>query len=188
MERSDQSQHQNLDHWPDGPRCLVRGSTLPFLDFLPKLTLDSYSASLSACIRLKYTVALTNQEDYLHGVTNVVIWGFAENSLGMIVGNVATLRPLFRILRDGRSSDYKTYHQSPGMNSSHRTGGGLRSRNYELSDNMKGPNHTTTTSAIDHNPRGSLSDGDSQKDILDNGQQPGEADIVVSRQIVVAYD
>lgn len=188
MERSDQSQHQNLDHCPDGPRYLVRGSTLPLLSFLPKLIFDSYSASLSACIRLKYTVALTNQEDYLYGVADVVIWGFAENSLGMIVGNVATLRPLFRILRDGKSSDYKTYHQSPGINSSHRTGGGMRSRNYELSENMKGPNHTTTTSAIDHNPRGSLSDGESQKNILDNGQQPGEADIVVSRQIVVAYD
>ncbi|CAI7566965.1 unnamed protein product [Penicillium crustosum] len=145
-------------------------------------------ASLSACIRLKYTVALTNQEDYLYGVADVVIWGFAENSLGMIVGNVATLRPLFRILRDSKSSDYRTYHQSPGMNSSHRPAGGMRSRNYELSENMKGPNRTTTTSTINHKPRGSLSDGDSQKDILENGQQPGEADIVVSRQIVVAYN
>ncbi|OQE81605.1 hypothetical protein PENNAL_c0040G07590, partial [Penicillium nalgiovense] len=42
-------------------------------------------ASLSACVRLKYTVALTNQADYLHGVADVVIWGFAENSIGMIV-------------------------------------------------------------------------------------------------------
>ena len=188
MERSDQSQHQNLDYCPDGPRRLVRGSTLPLLAFLPKLIFDSYSASLSACIRLKYTVALTNQEDYLYGVADVVIWGFAENSLGMIVGNVATLRPLFRILRDSKSSDYRTYHQSPGMNSSHRPAGGMRSRNYELSENMKGPNRTTTTSTIKHNPRGSLSDGDSQKDILENGQQPGEADIVVSRQIVVAFN
>ncbi|CAG7926754.1 unnamed protein product [Penicillium olsonii] len=144
-------------------------------------------ASLSACVRLKYTVALTNQNDYLYGVADVVIWGFAENSIGMIVGNVATLRPLLRVLRDRKTSDYKNYHQSPGY-SSHRTGGMMNSRNYELNENVKGLNHMTTTSAIDHNPRGSLSDGDSQKEILDNGQRPGEADIVVSRQIHVAYN
>ncbi|KAJ5753671.1 uncharacterized protein N7511_007824 [Penicillium nucicola] len=141
-------------------------------------------ASLSACIRLKYTVALTNQTDYLYDISNVVIWGFAENGLGMIVGNIATLRPLFRILRDRKTSDYKNYHQSPGL-SSHRTGGAMFSRNYELAEHGK---NVTTTSAIEHNPRGSLSDGDSQKDILDNGQRPGQADIMVSRQVVVAYD
>ncbi|KAJ5860794.1 uncharacterized protein N7529_008104 [Penicillium soppii] len=145
-------------------------------------------ASLSACVRLKYTVALTNQTDFLYSVADVVIWGFAENSIGMIVGNVATLRPLFRILRDGKTSDYKNYNQSPGFNSSLRTGGPMHSRNYELGENVKGLNHMTMTSEIDHNPRGSLSDGDSQKEILDNGQRPGQADIVVSRQVVVAYD
>jgi hypothetical protein len=152
------------------------------------LTFHSYSASLSACVRLKYTVALTNQTDFLYSVADVVIWGFAENSIGMIVGNVATLRPLFRILRDGKTSDYKNYNQSPGFNSSLRTGGPMHSRNYELGENVKGLNHMTMTSEIDHNPRGSLSDGDSQKEILDNGQRPGQADIVVSRQVVVAYD
>ncbi|OQD86046.1 hypothetical protein PENANT_c008G08594 [Penicillium antarcticum] len=141
-------------------------------------------ASLSACVRLKYTVALTNQTDFLYEVSNVVIWGFAENGLGMIVGNIATLRPLFRILRDRKTSDYKNYHQSPGL-SSHRTGGAMFSRNYELAEHGK---NVTTTSAIENNRRGSLSDGDSQKDILDNGQRPGQADIVVSRQVIVAYD
>lgn len=139
-------------------------------------------------MRLKYTVALTSQTNFLYAVADVVIWGFAENSIGMIVGNVATLRPLFRVLRDRNTSDYKTYHKSPGINSSHRTGGMMNSRNYELSENVKGLNHMTTTSAIDHHPRGSMSDGDSQKEILENGQRPGEADIVVSRQVVVAYD
>ncbi|CAP86737.1 hypothetical protein E8E15_010465 [Penicillium rubens] len=141
-------------------------------------------ASLSACVRLKYTVALTNQVDYLHGVADVVIWGFAENSIGMIVGNVATLRPLFRILRDRKTSDYKNYNRSPGYG----TGKANASRNYELPEIGKGTNHTTTTSVIDHNRRGSVSDGDSQKEILDNGQRPGEADIMVSRQVIVAYN
>ncbi|CAG8007353.1 unnamed protein product [Penicillium nalgiovense] len=144
-------------------------------------------ASLSACVRLKYTVALTNQVDYLHGVADVVIWGFAENSIGMIVGNVATLRPLFRILRDRNTSDYKNYNRTPGHNTSNRTGRANVSRNYELPEIGKATNHTTT-SALDHNRRGSVSDGDSQKEILDNGQRPGEADIVVSRQVIVAYN
>lgn len=30
------------------------------------------------------------------GISDVVIWGYAENGVGMIVGCVATLRPLFR--------------------------------------------------------------------------------------------
>jgi hypothetical protein len=147
------------------------------------------SASLSACVRLKYTVALTNQDDYLYAVADVVIWGFAENGIGMIVGNVATLRPLFRILRDGRSSAYKNYQQTPGskFKGSHRSEGAIFSGNYELNDHEK--NQITTTSVADHTRRGgSLSDGDSQKDILENGQRPGQADIVVSRQVVVAYD
>ncbi|KAJ9490123.1 hypothetical protein VN97_g3154 [Penicillium thymicola] len=145
-------------------------------------------ASVSACVRLKYTVALTNQVDYLYGVANVVIWGFAENSVGMIVGNVATLRPLIRILRDRNTSDYKNYNRSPGFNNSNPSGRANLSRNYELPEIGKDLNHTTTTSAIDHNRRGSVSDGDSQKEILDNGQRPGEADIVVSRQVIVAYN
>lgn len=139
-------------------------------------------------MRLKYTVALTNQVDYLYGVADVVIWGFAENSIGMIVGNVATLRPLFRILRDRQTSDYKNYRRSPSHNISNRTRRGNFSRNYELPEIGKGTTHTTNTSVIDHNRRGSVSDGDSQKEILDNGQRLGEADIVVSRQVIVAYD
>ncbi|KOS36272.1 hypothetical protein ACN38_g13000 [Penicillium nordicum] len=145
-------------------------------------------ASVSACVRLKYTVALTNQVDYLYGVANVVIWGFAENSVGMIVGNVATLRPLIRILRDRNTSNYNNYNRSPGFNNSNPTGRGNFSRNYELPEIGKDLNHTTTTSVIDHNRRGSVSDGDSQKEILDNGQRPGEADIVVSRQVIVDYN
>lgn len=156
---------------------------IPLL-FHIQLTSILCSASLSACIRFKYTVALTNQTDYLYEVSNVVIWGFAENGLGMIVGNVATLRPLFRILRDRKTSDCKNYHHSPGL-ISHRTGGAMFSRNYELAEHSK---NITTTSAIEHNRRGSLSDGGSQKNILDNGQHPGQADIVVSRQVVVAYN
>ena len=30
------------------------------------------------------------------GISDVLIWGYAENGVGIIVGCVATLRPLFR--------------------------------------------------------------------------------------------
>ncbi|CAC9891334.1 unnamed protein product [Aureobasidium pullulans] len=53
-------------------------------------------ASLSACIRLKYTVRLNSANDYIHGIGDIVIWGYAENGIGMIVGCLSTLRPLFR--------------------------------------------------------------------------------------------
>jgi hypothetical protein len=102
----------------------------------------------------------------------------------MIVGNVATLRPLFRILRDRKTSDYT---KSPGFISSHRNGDGMYSRNFELAEHGKS-NHTAITSVVDRERHGSVSDGDSQKEILDNGQRPGEADILVNRQVIVAYD
>ena len=64
------------------------------------LILIFYRASLSACIRLVYTVNLTNANEYLYGISDVVLWGYAENGVGMIVGCVATLRPLFRRIFD----------------------------------------------------------------------------------------
>jgi hypothetical protein len=60
---------------------------------------------LSACVRLVYTVNLTNAEEYLFGISDVVLWGYAENGVGLIVGCVATLRPLFsKILKLGGDS------------------------------------------------------------------------------------
>ncbi|GKZ87426.1 hypothetical protein AnigIFM59636_003850 [Aspergillus niger] len=146
-------------------------------------------ASMSACVRLKYTVALTSQSNYLYSVTNVVIWGFTENALGMIVGNVATLRPLFRILRDRKTSSNNKYN-SRGYYSSQRTGpANMYSRNYELAEQGKHTNQITTTSMADHTRRPSqMSDGDSQKQILAGGTPPGDTDILVSRQVIVAYD
>jgi hypothetical protein len=62
-------------------------------------------ASLSACIRLKYTVNLNNSTDYIHGIGDIVIWGYAENGIGMVVGCLSTLRPLFRrVFQLGSSS------------------------------------------------------------------------------------
>ena len=154
-----------------------------------ELTIGLPSASMSACVRLKYTVALTSQSNYLYSVTNVVIWGFAENALGMIVGNVATLRPLFRVLRDRKTSSNNRYN-SRGYYSSQRTGpANMYSRNYELAEQGKHTNKITTTSVPDHTRRPSqMSYGDSQKQILAGGTPPGDTDILVSRQVIVAYD
>ncbi|KAB8245297.1 hypothetical protein BDV35DRAFT_357132 [Aspergillus flavus] len=145
-------------------------------------------ASLSACIRLKYTVNLQNQADFLFAVANVVIWGFAENAIGMIVGNVATLRPLFRSLfeRTIRSKGYGSH--------SHRTGPSRFAASYELSGHGKSANNTFTTSVVERGVHGKnrdsysqLSDGDSQKQIIQNDCH-GHADIMVSRQVNITYE
>lgn len=73
-----------------------------------------YRASLSACIRLVYTVNLTNATDYLYGISDVVLWGYAENGVGVIVGCVATLRPLFRKVFN-LGGDTTGAHNTPGQ-------------------------------------------------------------------------
>ncbi|KAL4802346.1 hypothetical protein BDV18DRAFT_65413 [Aspergillus unguis] len=142
-------------------------------------------ASLSACIRLKYTVNLTNQTDFLFAVANVVIWGFAENAIGMIVGNVATLRPLFK----------GWFERTLG-----RTGySGSRSRpsrlasNYELSQHgtKNDPGFMSTVTEVRGQGSGrrgdSLSDDDSQKMIFEGNAARQNHDIMVSRQVNVTY-
>jgi hypothetical protein len=95
-------------------------------------------ASLSACIRLVYTVNLTNATDYLRkfpprfclsmhtitrhmltsptdGVSKVILWGYAENGVGMVVGCVATLRPLLqRVLELGSSGSTHPHTPAAG--------------------------------------------------------------------------
>ncbi|GAB1198274.1 hypothetical protein APSETT444_007588 [Aspergillus pseudonomiae] len=146
-------------------------------------------ASLSACIRLKYTVNLTNQTDFLFAVANVVIWGFAENAIGMIVGNIATLRPLFHSFfeRTVRSKGYSSQ--------SRRTGPSRFAASYELSGHGKSGNNTFTTSVVDRGVHGKnsdsytqLSDGDSQKQIIHKDDGRGDTDIMVSRQVNITYE
>ncbi|KAB2580903.1 Cation-transporting ATPase 4 [Lasiodiplodia theobromae] len=66
-------------------------------------------ASVSAMIRLKYTVSYMNPtEDYLFGVVNLVIWAYAEAGIAVICGCTACLRPLFSsVFKLGSSSDHK---------------------------------------------------------------------------------
>ncbi|KAM3071820.1 hypothetical protein ACMFMG_009677 [Clarireedia jacksonii] len=83
-------------------------------------------ASLSACVRLVYTVNLTNSTDYLFGISDVLIWGYAENGVGMIVGCISTLRPLFRRILNlgGDSTGVSTPHQNTLWPSSNMRPGG----------------------------------------------------------------
>ncbi|KAH9809540.1 hypothetical protein Tdes44962_MAKER06148 [Teratosphaeria destructans] len=74
-------------------------------------------ASVAGCIRLKYTVSLTNSGDYLHSVANVVIWGYAEVGIGFFVSCLGTLRPLFKRalkLGVGQSSLGKAVQETSG--------------------------------------------------------------------------
>ncbi|KAH6856119.1 hypothetical protein B0I37DRAFT_317549 [Chaetomium sp. MPI-CAGE-AT-0009] len=86
-----------------------------------------FFASISACVRLKYTVNLTAQENYLYALADIVIWGYAENGLGLIVGCVMTLRPLFRetLNLSGGASNKRT-----GMSSDRYGFGGSARRPY----------------------------------------------------------
>ncbi|KAL4882178.1 hypothetical protein BJY04DRAFT_217500 [Aspergillus karnatakaensis] len=158
-------------------------------------------ASLSACVRLKYTINLTNQTDFLFAVADVVIWGFAENAIGMIVGNVATLRPLFRSFFDStlRRAGYTSRSRPSRLASG-----------YELSQHGgKSGDHpatgylaTVTEVQGNHGRNGErssdeLSDGDSQKRIFDgvgmgmghgvNGAGANHGGVMVSRQVDITY-
>ncbi|RDW75536.1 hypothetical protein BP6252_06678 [Coleophoma cylindrospora] len=157
-------------------------------------------ASLSACIRLKYTVNLTNQQnDYLYGLANIVLWGYAENGIGMFVGNLSTLRPLFRRIfnlggsdsRSGRTNT--TQILSQGFPSSSRRTYKPFDTNYELEavdgdKDYRGPTSTSTKihgGSDGHQSSSVASDSESQKQILENSKAPNG--IVVSKFISIGY-
>jgi hypothetical protein len=128
-------------------------------------------ASISACIRLKYTVNLKNSTEYLHSVGDIVIWGCkflcdapaftpadidprdAENGVGFVVGCTSTLRPLFRRVFEfgptaGGPSDVRNYTNVDPIEFSTYTG-------------PKGTNHTTTINTSTGAQRRSLAAYDS---------------------------
>jgi hypothetical protein len=51
-------------------------------------------ASVAALVRLKYLVAVNQQEDYTYTLGKLATWTYAEPGLGMIVGSLSALRPL----------------------------------------------------------------------------------------------
>ncbi|ORY63386.1 uncharacterized protein BCR38DRAFT_436705 [Pseudomassariella vexata] len=155
-------------------------------------------ASLSACIRLKYTVNLTNSNDYLFGLSNIVIWGYAENGTGMFVGCVATLRPLFRRALNLGGSDTKSF----GGPSAQKTPNGFPSQSrrtyfksgdtsYEMSTvnstrEKKGPLTSITTGGQDEMTSIS-SEEENKVDFQKDGVLCSLSGILVSRQVNITH-
>lgn len=132
---------------------------------------DSYRASLSACVRLVYTVNLTNSEEYLYGISDVVLWGYAENGIGMIVGCVATLRPLFRRIFN-LGGDTTGAHIAPAQSYAKRP---TKARADGRDEEWVALNNSKMASVVQGRP---LPDSSSEEHILGNG-------IKVTREIDV---
>jgi hypothetical protein len=158
------------------------------------------SASLSACIRLKYTVNLTNATEYMYGLANIVLWGYAENGIGLFVGNLATLRPLFRTVLGLGTSSENTAPMATANGLPSKTSHPYRSfdAGYEMGTvaaaNGKNGSVSTQTQIMGGDRSSLSSDNDSQKDIVeksDGNYQTtyqssggfGGKGIVVSRQV-----
>ncbi|KAM0312592.1 hypothetical protein ACHAPQ_012201 [Fusarium lateritium] len=143
-----------------------------------------FFASLSACIRLKYTVNLTAQNDYLYALSDIVIWGYAENGLGVIVGCLTTLRPLFRrlfglggeTLQPSNDKGNNGFCSGYGFPSNSRLTYNECNSAYELTTPGRAPasrgmhnkyeNTVTTTQVCSGSNNDNVSETESQKDIL----------------------
>lgn len=148
--------------------------------------------------RIRSAIAHRILTHHADGLANIVIWGYAENGIGMFVGNLSTLRPLFRrVLGLGGSSGQTA---PSGM-----TPNGLPSKNthpyrsfdpgYEMGTmhSIKEKPSLATSTQIVGNDRSSISsDGESQKHIMEGGPSSGPGSygaggIVVSRQIDISH-
>ncbi|KAI1344180.1 hypothetical protein F5Y15DRAFT_104615 [Xylariaceae sp. FL0016] len=154
-----------------------------------------FFASLSACVRLKYTINLTNADNYLFAISDIVIWGYAENGLGVVVGCLATLKPLFKRglgLSDGNSKPTSKSFGGSKMGKGH--GFPTNSRRtyeecedgYELKHSESGFDKYNVGAISTRVGRddASSSDGESQKKILAGNN----TQIFVSRQIDITHE
>ncbi|RYP63820.1 hypothetical protein DL771_009103 [Monosporascus sp. 5C6A] len=149
------------------------------------------------------TVGLTAAEDYLYAISDIVIWGYAENGIGLTVGCMATLKPLFRnVFRLSGSDSYPTPQSFGGGGSRYAFPGGNSRRaytefgpgyEYELDSGGKnGKNYRRgdiTTSTRIHGGGGSggrLSDSESQEEILKPINIPGT--IAVNREVHITVE
>ncbi|KAF2635850.1 hypothetical protein P280DRAFT_553421 [Massarina eburnea CBS 473.64] len=152
--------------------------------------------SLSGLIRMKYTVGLTSSHDYLYGVANILIWGYAEPALGMIVGNIATLRPLFRrvLHLDSSSSTDPHSNVTPRVLNNANLSHPYRSldRDHELGVVVGvGAGQTTRirggqTAGGGGRDSPSGSDNESQKEILGSSSNGKGRGILVSKQVDIS--
>lgn len=133
-------------------------------------------------------------------MSNIVIWGYGEIAVGMFVGCLATLRPLFRkLFRLGtlgssrkntntaasafQSNGRRTYGQVSGLREDYEMGG-LGT----ISSAFKGP--VSTTNKVRSATRTSVaSESDSMEQILKDATERGlgGSGIMVSRQVEIAH-
>ncbi|KAF2792979.1 hypothetical protein K505DRAFT_306634 [Melanomma pulvis-pyrius CBS 109.77] len=152
--------------------------------------------SISGLVRMNYTVNLTSSHDYLYGLANILIWGYAEPALGMIVGNIATLRPLFRgMLNLGSDNSVQELSKGTPAGSGHPN----RPHPYRSFDHdfelgtvvdKKVDNLVSTQIHGGQNGRNSISsDNESQKHILEksDGRFSRNNGIVVSQQVDISH-
>ncbi|KAL3462805.1 hypothetical protein BJX64DRAFT_288017 [Aspergillus heterothallicus] len=137
-------------------------------------------ATLSACIRLKYTINLINQMDFLYAVSNVLIWGFAENAIRITVGNIATLRLVFH-------SFFERTIRHTSMAGRVGTTAGPGGYMNTVTEFTRG-SHVNMGTGTGMGDESELSDGDSQKEIFAVKGGHGNADIMVSRQVDITYE
>ncbi|KAF1947727.1 hypothetical protein EJ02DRAFT_449209 [Clathrospora elynae] len=145
--------------------------------------------SVSGLVRMKYTVHLTSKTDYLYGLANIIIWGYAEPALGMLVGNIATLRPLFRHALNLGSED-------SGLAGSKYIPGGTVDpsrahpyksfdHDYELGTVVPNQEGNVLSTQIKGGRSSESSDNESQKQILEKCDKyhPESKEIVVINQV-----
>lgn len=127
---------------------------------------------------------------FTDGLANILIWGYAEPAIGMIVGNLATLRPLFRRMFGSGSESSTSTGAVPTI-------GGVSSRShpyksfdpdYDLGPILGNSELTSTQVQSGHDSERHArpsSDSDSQKQILEMPIRE-QGGIVVSRQFKVS--
>lgn len=119
------------------------------------------------------------------GLANIVIWGYAEPSLGMIVGNIATLRPLFlRVFKLGTEfSSGSRSHTTPRA-----FGRSERSQIHDTFDDHELGNVSSNAARTKSDDISVLSDSASEKGILHKSRSSvgNGKGILVSKQIEIS--
>ncbi|KAA8615528.1 hypothetical protein PtrV1_10924 [Pyrenophora tritici-repentis] len=142
--------------------------------------------SVTGLVRLKYTVSLTSKDEFLYGLAKILIWGYAEPALGMLVGNISTLRPLFHcILHLGAngSDQANTRGGTTGIVSSKRQSNACRPFDFDFELGIAAENifESQLSTQIHGGRSASGSETESQKESREKGR------IVVSQQVEVSH-
>jgi hypothetical protein len=126
---------------------------------------------------------------FIYGLGYIAIWGYAEPALGMMAGNISTLRPIFQsMLRLGSNKSTTPTH-------TRGTPGGTRNPtrshryqpfdlDYELGDVGNKDEGKIRSIQIHGGRTSDASDSESQKQILEGNNQQ----IVVSQEVEISRE